>query len=140
MRSRREILIEWGDCDPAGIVFNPRYFEWFDACTAGLFAKAGLRKPELLERFGIAGLPLVETRAKFILPSRWGEQVTIESQMLAFHRSSFDIRHRLLRGETEAVIAQETRVWAGRNPSDPSRLKAVPIPEEVKALFGDLGR
>ena len=30
----RHRTIEWGDCDPAGIVFNPRYFEWFDAATA----------------------------------------------------------------------------------------------------------
>lgn len=29
--NRRTIRIEWGDCDPAGIVFYPRYFEWFDA-------------------------------------------------------------------------------------------------------------
>ena len=26
--NRRTIRIEWGDCDPAGIVFYPRYFEW----------------------------------------------------------------------------------------------------------------
>ena len=39
--ARRERLIEWGDCDPARIVFNPRYFEWFDGCTAHVFASAG---------------------------------------------------------------------------------------------------
>jgi len=134
--SRREVLIEWGDCDPAGIVFNPRYFEWFDACTAGLFAHAGLTKPELIARFGIVGIPLVETRAKFLLPSRWGEKVVVESQVLAFRRSSFDVRHRLLRDSQEAVIGEETRVWAGRHPEDHSRLASQPVPEEVKRLFG----
>ena len=27
----RNVRIEWGQCDPAGIVFYPRYFEIFDA-------------------------------------------------------------------------------------------------------------
>ena len=31
------VRIEWGDCDPAGIIFYPRYFEFFDAWTAALF-------------------------------------------------------------------------------------------------------
>ncbi|HUZ66171.1 MAG TPA: acyl-CoA thioesterase [Beijerinckiaceae bacterium] len=134
--ARREILIEWGDCDPAGIVFNPRYFEWFDACAAGLFAQAGLTKLELTDCFGIVGIPLVETRAKFLLSSRWGERVSIESQIITFRRSSFDLRHRLLRGSQEAVIGEETRVWAARHPDDSSRLKSQPVPDQVKALFG----
>ena len=40
LTNTRQRTIEWGDCDPAGIVFNPRYFEWFDAATAALFARA----------------------------------------------------------------------------------------------------
>ena len=38
--NRRAVAIEWGDCDPAGIVFYPRYFAMFDASTAALFAHA----------------------------------------------------------------------------------------------------
>ena len=75
---KRDILIEWGHCDPAGIVFNPRFFEWFDFCTAGLFALVGLPKPQMLKRYGIVGIPLVETRARFISPSKFGDTVTIE--------------------------------------------------------------
>ena len=40
--SRKTIRIEWGDCDPAQIVYFPRYFAYFDACTTALFLKAGL--------------------------------------------------------------------------------------------------
>ena len=36
----RNTRIEWGDCDPAGIVFYPRYFAMFDSCTTGLFSQA----------------------------------------------------------------------------------------------------
>jgi acyl-CoA thioesterase FadM len=40
--------IEWGACDPARFVFNPRFIEWFDACTAGLF-EAAAYNPERIK-------------------------------------------------------------------------------------------
>ena len=45
----RTVRIEWGDCDPAGIIFYPRYFEIFDASTAALFERAlGITKRDVL--------------------------------------------------------------------------------------------
>ena len=41
--NRRTVRIEWGDCDPAGIVFYPRYFAMFDASTSFLFEAVGCR-------------------------------------------------------------------------------------------------
>src|SRR5215813_13914659 len=48
MKNRKTIQIEWGDCDPAQIVYFPRYFAYFDSCTTALFKKAGLVKREML--------------------------------------------------------------------------------------------
>jgi 4-hydroxybenzoyl-CoA thioesterase len=130
---RREILIEWGDCDPAGIVFYPRYFAMFDASTAGLFSAAlGCTKFEMLARFGIIGIPMVDTGAKFLIPSKFGDVIAIETAVTAFRRSSFDVSHRVLRGDALAITAHETRVWAGRHPDDPGRIAGVAIPEAVK--------
>ncbi len=130
--NRRSVTIEWGDCDPAGIVFYPRYFAMFDAGTAHLFAAAlGCDKFALRRRFGIVGFPMVETSAKFILSSRYGETVTIESVVSRFGRSSFGVAHKLLRGADTAIEATETRVWAAVDPDDPDRIRGVPIPAEV---------
>ena len=133
----RRRQIEWGDCDPAGIVFNPRYFEWFDAATAALFARAlGMTKAEMVRRHGIVGIPLVDTRATFRVPCAYGDEVRIESAVAEFRRSSFDVRHRLLReDDTLAVEGFETRVWVGRDPGRPGGIKAQAIPEEVTARF-----
>jgi 4-hydroxybenzoyl-CoA thioesterase len=130
--NRRSVTIEWGDCDPAGIVFFPRYFAMFDASTAHLFAAAlGYDKFALRKRFGIVGFPIVDTSARFIIPSRYGETVTIETGISRFGRSSFGVAHKLLRGEDLAIEAAETRVWAAADPSDPDRIRGVPIPAEV---------
>ncbi len=135
LTNTRNILIEWGDCDPAGIVFYPRYFAWFDACTAGLFAAAGLPKPQMIATYKILGIPMVDTKARFIVPSKFGDEVRLESTITEFRRSSFDVRHQLFRGETLAVEGFETRVWTIRDPENPERIKSQTIPAEVIALF-----
>ncbi len=133
--NRREVLIEWGDCDPAGIVYYPRYFVMFDNSTVALFSAAGLKKHEIVKTYDMVGFPMVDTGAKFIIPSKWGETITIESHVSDWRRSSFDIKHRVLKGDDLAIEAWETRVWVGRHPDDPEKIKSQPIPVEVKARF-----
>ena len=134
--SRRQLTIEWSHCDPAGIVFNSRFFEYFDWGTWTLFEAAlGVRPPDLAGTFGILGLPLVDVGARFIAPARFGDVVELTSQVSEFRRSSFDVEHKLtIRGEL-AVDGRETRVWAGRDPANPAAIKAQPIPADVIARF-----
>ena len=69
----------------------------------------------------LLGHPVVETRAKFRLPTRFGDEVAIESAVVACGRSSFKIEHRLTLAGALAAEGSETRVWAGRDPDDPTR-------------------
>ncbi len=133
--NRRTVRIEWADCDPAGIVFYPRYFQMFDTSTHHLFEAAGWKKRDLIREFEIIGYPMVDTRAKFLIASGFGDDIIIESRVSAFRNSSFDIEHRAFKprpeGDKLAIEAFETRVWAGPHPEDPKRLKSRPIPEIV---------
>jgi 4-hydroxybenzoyl-CoA thioesterase len=133
--SKRTWKIEWGDCDPAGIVHFPRYFFFFDSCTVSLFEAAGLQKQRMLKELAFAGYPCVDARARFLIPSRFGDEVLIESAIEEWRRSSFDVRHRLMRGDELAVEGFETRVWVVRDPADPDKLKSAPVPEHVRARF-----
>ena len=136
LANRCRIGIEWGDCDPAGIVFYPRYFAIFDACTTELFVRAlGMSKYEFLKAYGIVGYPLVDARASFLVPSRYGDLVDVETTVAEFRRSSFVVTHRLWKGDELGVEGVETRVWAVRDPDDPERMKSAPIPLEVTAKF-----
>jgi 4-hydroxybenzoyl-CoA thioesterase len=128
----RKLTIEWGHCDPAGIVFNPRFFEFFDWSTALLVRAAlGLEKAEMLAAYGLAGIPLVDTRATFHRPSRYGEEVEIVSSVTAVGRSSFEIDHRLFNNARLAVEGREKRVWAVRDGENGGRLKAQAMPDDV---------
>lgn len=134
LTSRHQVTVEWGHCDPAGIVYFPNYFSYFDSSTNALFLSAlGFNKYQMMKRYDIVGIPLVDVGARFIVPSVFGDVVTIESSVVEIKRSSFRMAHRLFRGETLAVEGHETRVWVGRDPADPDRLKGRPMPEEVIA-------
>jgi 4-hydroxybenzoyl-CoA thioesterase len=130
----RTLRIEWGHCDPAGIVFYPRYFEMFDAATAALFERAcGMTKFEMLKAFACAGIPVVETRARFLMPTRFGDDVTLESTVTELRRSSFSVAHRLRLAGELAVEGNEIRVWTCYDPENPERIKSQPLPPDLVA-------
>jgi 4-hydroxybenzoyl-CoA thioesterase len=135
LTNRRKIQVEWGDCDPAGIVYYPRYFAYFDNCTAALFAAAGLPKDELVKTYRIIGIPMVDTHARFLAPSRYGDEVTVESSITEWRRSSFDVHHKLFRGRELSVECFETRVWAALSAVDPGKIESRPVPAEVISRF-----
>lgn len=134
---RRQLIIEWGQCDPAGIVFNPRFFEMFDASSWLLFeAVLGVKPQELAAAYGIVGIALVDARANFLKPAKFGDAIEIASRVSEFRRSRFDVEHRLSANGELAVEGGETRVWAVRDKANPDKIKTVAIPADVIAKFG----
>jgi len=42
LTSTMRIRVEWANCDPAGIIFNPHYYIWMDAGSHALMKAAGI--------------------------------------------------------------------------------------------------
>ena len=107
----------------------------FDDSTSILFEAAGFSKQDIIRKYGLVGIPMVDTRAKFHIASTHGDWITIESRVESFKRSSFEVTHKVFKGEALAIVAFETRVLVGRHPDDPARLKSAPVPDEIIARF-----
>jgi 4-hydroxybenzoyl-CoA thioesterase len=125
--------VEFGDCDPAQIVFYPNFFKWFDAASLHFFEAAGV--PPWHRRNaadGIIGTPLVDAQAKFIAPATYGDRITVESWIAEWRNTSFVMRHVIRRDEAVLVEGQEVRVFAVRHPDDPQRIRAVAPPADVR--------
>jgi 4-hydroxybenzoyl-CoA thioesterase len=134
---RRTLTIEWGHCDPAGIVFNPRFFEFFDTSTWMLFETAlGVKQNELAATYGIIGIALVDAGANFLKPAKFGDTIEIATRIKEFRRSSFEVEHTITIGGELATEGNETRVWAVRDKNDPEKITTAAIPAEVIARFG----
>ncbi|MEA2905716.1 MAG: 4-hydroxybenzoyl-CoA thioesterase [Alphaproteobacteria bacterium] len=131
---RRTVRIEWGDCDPAGIVFYPRYFAMFDHSTVLLIEAAlGINKHELYRNYEFDGYPVVATRARFLAPTRYCDDVVIETGITEVRRSSFHLSHRLTKAGALAVEGFESRVWIVADADRPGRFKPQPIPPDIVA-------
>jgi 4-hydroxybenzoyl-CoA thioesterase len=74
---------------------------------------------------------MVDTRAKFTIPSKYGDEVEIETTVTSIRNSSFDVYHRLLKDGELAIECFETRVWVGQDPDNPEGLKSRPVPKAV---------
>ncbi|MFA6310089.1 MAG: acyl-CoA thioesterase [Sterolibacterium sp.] len=133
--SRLDFVVDFADCDPARIVFYPRYFTWFDRATERLFREHGMPWPELWAQYRLAGFPIVDVAAKFLGPSRFGEKISIESHIGEWRNKLFLVQHRVINAGQVVVEGHELRVWALRDPANPDNMKAGPVPEEVRARF-----
>jgi 4-hydroxybenzoyl-CoA thioesterase len=134
----RTVRIEWGDCDPAGIIFYPRYFAIFDASTSTLLEQGlGMSKKEFLKAYEFGGIPVVKTRAQFFKPTSFGDYLQITST-IRFGTSSFSVEHEITKDGEIAVKGSETRVWVKRDPDDPLKIKAHPIPPAVIEKFAQV--
>jgi 4-hydroxybenzoyl-CoA thioesterase len=134
--SRHEVTVEWGDCDPAGIVYYPAYFRWIDQATHRLFHNVGATREGTAGGRWTEGIPLVAAQCSFKRASQPGEKLVVESRVSRFGRSSFTITH-VFRDDAGEVTAEgtETRIWA-RKDGDARTLKSVPIPAEVRRRLG----
>jgi 4-hydroxybenzoyl-CoA thioesterase len=92
----RSVRVRFGDCDPAGIVFYPRYFEMFnnlveDWCAEGL----GSSFQELIGVRGL-GLPTVRIGTDFVATSKLGDLLRAELAVRKIGGASITVAIRLL--------------------------------------------
>ena len=128
-----EFTVEFGDCDPAGIVFYPNFFRWMDAATWRFFDASGAPSWRAAEaRDGIVGAPLVDASAHFERPATHGDRIAIDTSIAEWRGRTFVLRHVIRRGEVKLAEGREVRVFARRHPDDPARIQAVDVPADIR--------
>lgn len=91
MTYHREIQIEFNHCDPAGIVFYPRYFEMTNSVVENFFADVlGHSFARMME--DRAGVPTARIEVNFHAPSRLGEKLNFSLDITRIGTSSVGFR------------------------------------------------
>ena len=133
------VQVGWGDCDPAGIVFYPRFYAWMDMVSHVLAREMGIPRdsmippgPEML------GFPVVGTEAQFLTPARMDDVLEVRTWVSRVGRSSLSLRHEIVRtdGDQEVVIARgrEDRVFIGRDQND-GTMRSRELTEPMRAAM-----
>lgn len=135
--NRVERQIAWGDLDPLGIVFYPRYSEWMDASGHLFFDRIGLNLVRLAReqqlQFG-----LVETTCRYLRPGRYHQRLYIDTELVSLDERTVVLRHRFVEtgGNDLLVEGRERRICM--DVSDPLRLRAVTIPRSLYIILADV--
>lgn len=126
MAYRRRYQIEFNHCDPAGIVFYPRYFELLNSVIENFF-KDGLGRPFAQVIADGNGSPTVTLEAQFTAPSRLGDLVDFTLHVRGVGRSSVDF-HTILCGADGGMRAEFKHrvVWT-------QGLASAPWPDALRA-------
>lgn len=87
----KTVTIRFQHCDPAGIVFYPRYYEMLNAVVEDWFDEAlGLSFRRMHLEQGV-GVPAVTIDTRFLRPSRLGDRVTFTLTVRELGRSSIHL-------------------------------------------------
>ncbi|TNF57628.1 MAG: acyl-CoA thioesterase [Rhodobacteraceae bacterium] len=114
-------------CDPAGIVFYPRYFEMVNDATEALFSDAFGCPWEVLHETG--NIPTVEITARFTAPSRHGDHLVIGIEVTKLGRTSLGLAFHARSGDETRFRAQSTLVHVGKDG------RPAPWPEPLRAAI-----
>jgi 4-hydroxybenzoyl-CoA thioesterase len=127
--------VQFGDCDPAGIVFFPNFSKWMDQASLAFFMAHGVPPwRELVKTRGIIGTPLLEIHTRFIRPATYGQTIEVHTTVEAWAAKTFVHRHVIKRDGTVLCEGTETRAFCIRHPEDPDRIQAIPVPEDIRLL------
>jgi len=135
--NRRTLRIEWGQCDSAGIVFYPQYLIIFDSSTGWLFERTGLTPSAMRKKYRIVCMPVVQVGERFVMPCRFDDEIVVESEVSEWGRSSFTVRHRILKAGELALDGFEKRVWVAPHPDRAGEIQAQAVPAEIIASPAD---
>lgn len=95
-------------CDPAGIVFYPRYFEMINDATEAFFDQALGCPWEVLHQ--TANIPTVDIHAQFTAVSRHGDDLTISIVVTKLGRTSLSLAFRATCGDETRFTVNSTLV------------------------------
>ena len=128
-----EVQVQFGDCDPAGIVFFPNYLRWMDAASLHFFRQQGVPAwSQIADPPGFVGTPLLEINTRFVQSATYTDLLQVHTQIDSWAAKVFVQRHRVLRDDVLICEGRETRAFCARD--ETGRLRTIPIPAWIREL------
>ena len=133
MMYTRIMPVEFNHCDPAGIVFYPRYFEMTNSLVENFFADVMGHSYGAMMAAG-QGVPTARLEVNFKLPSRLGDKLQWGLKVARLGGSSVNFAATAQLGDQLRLTADLTLVWVdgGKPTRWPDDMRA-----KFKAFQGD---
>lgn len=131
------VRVGFGDCDPAGIVYFPRFFHYFHETMETWFDHGlGVRYSEIIGARKL-GFPAVHTEADFLLPCAMGEEIAVEQRVVQVGRTSIRLAYRVRsHGDPQSPVRVTGATVCVVMDLDPLRStfrRAVDMPDDLRS-------
>ena len=129
------VRVEFGDCDPAGIVWFPNFFRWIDGASRNFFTQCGVpRWEETTRSLGVIGTPLVDTHSRFLKTASYGDTLAVHVTVKEWRDKSFVQTYRITREDDLIMECEEVRIFATTRNDGKNSIRAVPVPPSIRQL------
>ena len=123
---KKECMIRFAHCDPAGIVFHPNFFVLFNGLTEDWF-REGMGFPwEKMPSHDVL-IPVVSIQSDFFKPFHIGDQGEMRLWVSHIGNSSFTVEIEFYKGEEIHVKCREVMVCI-----DSKNRRSTPIPQDLR--------
>lgn len=104
-----EVPVSFGHCDPAGIVFYPNYFRWFDRCFHALLQDRAGGHRAICAQLGAKGLGLMDVGARFPAPASEGDLMRLDLNLAEWGGKTLRLTYSGFVGDRTVVEGYELR-------------------------------
>ena len=95
------VNVQFGDCDPAQIVWFPNFFRWMDSASRHYFVQRGVPPwRELVKTCFFIVTAMMEIYTKFFKYVNYGESMQIYTSVTEWREKVLVHRHQVRRGDT----------------------------------------
>jgi 4-hydroxybenzoyl-CoA thioesterase len=102
------IPVSFGDCDPAGIVFYPNTYRWFDRLFHEWLSQFG-GHARICKQLDAVGIGLLEAGAQFHHPMKDGDSLALRLAVEKWSPKTLRLHYEGVLGSTLCVTGHEVR-------------------------------
>lgn len=104
--------INFFDCDPAGIIFFSRVFEFCHAAYEQLIQSFELDEDYWDNPSYV--VPIIHTECDYYKPLRYGDEISIEVSVTQLKNSSFELTYKLILNKETCASVKTVHVFVNR--------------------------
>ena len=119
------LRVYYEDTDAQGVVYYANYFRFMERARTEWLRALGVDQVALMEQERRIFV-VTETKAQFVVPARFNDEIVVTARLAGLTRATFDIEQNIYRDSLDGPLLLKGSVRAAYLDADTMRPKRVP--------------
>lgn len=135
----KELIVNWGESDPFGLVYFPRMLGWFNDTEHDMFRTLGYPVNKMVDEDRTAFV-MGEIHFRFIGPAAYGERVRSTITLAKLGNSTLHWNCKAMNADTGAIITEGRAIRIYARIQEDGNLKSETIPDDIRHILTAPGK